>query len=231
VCFEVYYEKSAQVVGVPLPEAFASDFPDEDPLQLLWIYRLRLFSRINLCNMYLYVGNELKKFSTVPEILTCFAIQRLQKYAERKEYLLRECESALVYVQERRRFLELVLSGGLVIFNKPREEVHKLLLEHGFQKKNDSFDYCVKMPIDSLTRDKLDALHKEIGALTQQLEHVKSQSPQDMWMQELQEWRETYESGTSASAKKKTSEENCLKRRQTSEKNQAKTKKSRAPLI
>lgn len=228
VCFEVYYEKSAQVVGVAMPEAFASDFPDEDPLQLLWIYRLRLFSRINLCNMYLYVGNELKKFSTVPEILTCFAIQRLQKYAERKEHLLGEYESALVHVQERRRFLELVLSGSLVIFNKPREEVHKLLLEHGFQKKNDSFDYCVKMPIDSLTRDKLDALHNEIAALAQQLEHLKSQSPQDMWMQELQEWRETYDSLT-ASAKKKTSGENGLKRRQTSEKNQAKTKRSRAP--
>lgn len=177
VHFEIFYESENGLF-------------DKEPsnFRMYCLVKLKLYSKINISNMYLYVGNELVKFGSVREILEHFCAVRLEKYIERKDLILKEWRESVLLLREKIRFLELVITGDLILFKKPKCEIYELLKSHHFQLKDDSYDYCIKMPIESFTLEKIVDLRNMMDQLNLKISDLENKTANQIWIEELKEW-------------------------------------------
>jgi DNA gyrase/topoisomerase IV subunit B len=159
-----------------------------------WIQKFKLSTNICISNMYLYVNNELYKFNSVQEIILQFCKERLVKYVERKKLLLKGLEIDLIYLANKIRFLEMVINGSLIIFKKKKELVIKEMEILGFVKKENSFDYCVKMPIETFTYEKILELKNEENSVQKKYLEMSNISENQIWINEIDEWKNMYNS-------------------------------------
>lgn len=179
-----------------------------------WVLKLKIFSHLSNSNMYLYVENELKKFDKVYDIIVHFSDIRIKKYKERKAKILQILNQELAFLNEKIRFLEMVIFGQLVIFKRPKDEIVQEMKEKGFLLKDDKYDYCIKLPIDSFCLEKLQNLMQEKTAVEHRVSSLESKSANEIWMEELDDWVTTYkkiyrrENKEASSAKKAKDGEN-----------------------
>ena len=54
-------------------------------------------------------------------------------------------------------------------------------------KVNDSFDYLLKMPIYSLTSEKISELEKQLKETKDSLKELKETTPENLWTQDISE--------------------------------------------
>jgi len=123
--------------------------------------KLKLTSKISLTNMYLYINGEIRKFKSIKSILTQFIILRLEMYETRRIHLIQKYQDELKYINNKIRFLEMIMNDELVIYRKKKDVIVKELEELKFDKKDDDFNYLVKIPIDTFTEENLEKLYKD----------------------------------------------------------------------
>lgn len=152
------------------------------------LVKLKLYSKINISNMYAYTDNELIKYNSVRHIMEYFCRIRLEKYCERKKIILDELKNNVLYLNERIRFLEMVISGKLVVFKKPKNILFDEMKSLQFQLKDNSFDYCVKMAIESFTFEKITELKKSVADINDKIRNLSIKTSNEMWIEELEDW-------------------------------------------
>lgn len=152
------------------------------------LVKLKLYSKINISNMYAYTDNELVKYNSVRQIMEYFCRIRLEKYNERKKIILDELKNNVLYLNEKIRFLEMVISGKLVVFKKPKHVLFDEMKSHQFHLKDDSFDYCVKMAIDSFTIEKITELKKSVADINAKIMNLSNKTSNEIWIEELEDW-------------------------------------------
>lgn len=157
-----------------------------------FLTRMKLTTKLSTANMYLYVNNELYKFSNVKQIIEHFCKERLELYAKRKDIILAEYHMQLMYLREKIRFLEYVMTDKIIVFKKKKETLAQELTEHGFQKKDNGYDYLVKMPIDQFTDDKMNELIRNMQMQEETTRELEQKTPNDIWISDILEWKQTY---------------------------------------
>jgi DNA topoisomerase-2 len=123
--------------------------------------KLKLTSKISLTNMYLYKNGEICKYHSVKSILQDYIIGRLELYEKRRLYLIEKYTNDLLYIDNKIRFLEMIMNDELIIYRKKKEIIIKELEELKFDKKDNDYNYLIKIPIDSFTEDNLEKLYNE----------------------------------------------------------------------
>jgi DNA topoisomerase-2 len=148
---------------------------------------LKLTKSFNTNNMYLFDDNTIPvKYNTTLDILLDFYDMRLEFYNKRKNYMTDKLESELVILKAKARFIEEYINGTLDINRKSNDFILSLLEEHKFPKQNDNYDYLVKMPLISMTAEKIDDLTAQIKKKTTELDVLLKSSNKDLWRQDLQ---------------------------------------------
>jgi DNA topoisomerase-2 len=177
---------------------------------------LKLFTTESTTNMHLFDSQiKLQKYETVEEIIDGFYSVRMDTYAKRKAYLVKDMEKKLVRLSNRARYIQETLKGIIDLRRKTAEQVTTLLTSMDFVKIEDDFKYLIKMPMDSVTQENVDAIMKEKETTAAELEILKTTPLEKMWLQELdtlevqydvyKKYREQIQSGSSkegAAAKK-----------------------------
>ena len=137
---------------------------------------------------------SLRLFGTPEDILREHAHVRLQMYEKRRAMQLRDMEQRLLVLEARVRFVGLIVSGDINLRGQTREELTAILQrEHGLPAiatKRDAepgFEYLLNMSIHSFTREKMDGLSAESENLRVQRNALEDQTPQTMWLTELNE--------------------------------------------
>ena len=82
-------------------------------------------------------NNKLKKYADETEILDEFYEVRLDLYVKRKNYLLRKLQRDLLILENRVKFILEVIGGDIVVNNKKKKELLKILRERGYSKYSD----------------------------------------------------------------------------------------------
>jgi DNA topoisomerase-2 len=128
---------------------------------------------------------KLKIFERDGDIINYFVNFRLEYYHKRKEFLLNKLKSELKLLSNRGRFIKAILDGRIEVKNTPKDEIIKSIENLGLDKMDDSYDYLLRMPIWSLTKEVFDKLKGDYTTKKLELEELEKVDPKDMYIQDL----------------------------------------------
>lgn len=133
-------------------------------------------------------NNKIKVFNDCSEIINSFIKVKLQYTQKRKDYLIRELQELISVLNSKVIFISKVVSKKLKVSNVPKSEI-VLNLEKikDIVKVQDSYDYLLKMPIYTLTLEKIQELNTLLSEKTNELKTLESKSPQQIWLEDLNE--------------------------------------------
>ena len=132
-------------------------------------------------------NGKLIVFKNVNELINYFVKFRLTYYNKRKDFLLNELSRRNIYLSNRAKFIKLIIDGKLNLRNKPKADVISELEKLKFDKIEESYDYLLNMAIQSMTKERYEALLKEIQENTDESIRISKTEPIDMYRTDLKE--------------------------------------------
>jgi DNA gyrase/topoisomerase IV subunit B len=149
---------------------------------------LKLTRSFSTNNMYLF--NEkliLTKYKSPTDILSIFYDIRIEYYEKRKSYITEKLQRELLILQSKARFIKEYIDGILQINKKSKDFIIRLLEDRNYPKDESSYDYLLKLPIYSLTLEKIQELNKNCESKKQNLIFIQSKTPEELWKIDLEE--------------------------------------------
>ena len=149
---------------------------------------LKLVKSFSTNNMYLF--NEsliLTKYDTPIDILLDFFDIRIQYYIKRREYIIKKLKRELLILEAKARFIKEYIDGKLDINKKSKDYIISLLEENDYPMDDNSYDYLLRLPIYSLTLEKINELNKQCETKRQELLFIKSKTAEELWKIDLEE--------------------------------------------
>ena len=135
---------------------------------------------------------KLKIFESAEEILKYFVDFRLIYYEKRKEYQLQTLLHELRVLGNRGKFIKLILDGKLVVNNTPKSEIISQIEQNNFDKVDDSYDYLLRMPIYSLTKEVFDKLKSDFTSKKEEIEVLKAKEPKELYLKDLNDLKKNF---------------------------------------
>ena len=169
---------------------------------------LKLISTLKTSNMHLCktVDNDngtktikIHKYDNVNEIMIDYIKIRYEAYIKRKKYYTMVLENDMNILKYRKKFIEHLCSGKLVINKKKREEIVNSLVELGFPQlgirieSDKSYDYLLNLPIFSLSEDRILEHEKNYQKKAEELELYKNTSIENLWTSDLDKFEKKYD--------------------------------------
>lgn len=176
------------------------------------VFKLQTPLTCNSMVMFDHVGC-MKKYETVQDILKEFFDLRVKYYDLRKGWLLGMLGAESGKLTNQARFILEKIEGTLIIENKPKKELIRMLQEMGYdsdpvkawkeaQEKSveeeeeveesdeasasgPDYNYLLNMPMWYLTKEKKEELCKQRDAKLTELNTLKRKSPSDLWKEDL----------------------------------------------
>jgi len=154
---------------------------------------LKLATSVSTSNMHMFNAEcKLHKYESVAEIIDDFYGVRMETYAKRKANQVRVMEQKLVKLSNRAKYIMGNLNDTIDLRRKTNEAVAALLESRGFDKIDGDYKYLTKMPMDSVTKENVEAILKEKADTEEALEILKATSCEEMWMRELANFETEY---------------------------------------
>jgi len=133
---------------------------------------------------------KIKLFDTDTEIIEYFVDFRLGYYVKRKEWMLSKLRHELKILQNRGKFIRAILDSKLEIKNKSKEEIIKLIQEMNLDLIDDSYDYLLRMPLWSLTKELFEKLKTDFTTKKEEIIELEKVEPKDMYLDDLKELKQ-----------------------------------------
>ena len=155
---------------------------------------LKLYSIQSTTNMHLFNEKEqLRKYQTVYEIIDAYYAIRYDYYAQRKDYIILKLNAELKTLSAKARFIQYNLDTTIDLRKKSKDEIYTILTQFNFDLgENGDFNYLIKMPMDSVSKENVEKLMKEHEQKKAELETIKAQTLEEMWLKELEELKIAY---------------------------------------
>ncbi len=148
---------------------------------------LKLVKSFSINNMYLFDTDLVPvKYMTTTDILLDFYDIRIDFYIKRREHIIKRLREELEILKARVRFINEYINGSLVINKRSKEDIIADLEERKYPKVEKSFDYLIRMPIISLTSEKIDELNKTTKNKQSELDEMLKKDEKDLWKADLQ---------------------------------------------
>lgn len=157
--------------------------------QLVPSYKtLCLKSQIGMSNMVLLdKDSRPQRYDTVSDYMEVFYKTRLEKYGDRKEYILKEWNIKMGELELKRKFIRAVIDKELIIENKPKniifEEMDNMEIPRNLLSDT---------PIVKLTEDEIVNLNSKISDLEEDIIKLDHTTPEKLWLKELTEFEREY---------------------------------------
>ena len=135
---------------------------------------------------------KLKIFETAEEIIGYFVEFRLTYYHKRKEFMLDKMNRELKILSNRGRFIKAILDEKLKINNVSKALIIEAIEEMGLDKIDDSFDYLLRMPIYSLTKELFEKLKEDFTTKKAEIKKLEETDPKDMYLDDLSELKKKF---------------------------------------
>ena len=147
---------------------------------------LKLSTTLSISNMNLFDADEhLKKYTEIHDIMEEFYDVRYATYEKRKVHQLKVLRDTLHKVEQKVKYIRAVLSGKLDLRNKKQDVLYKELASLAIDMREESYAYLTKMPMDSVTQEKVEALEKEFREIQEEVARLTAMTVEQMWIQEL----------------------------------------------
>ena len=147
---------------------------------------LKLSTTLSISNMNLFDADEhLKKYTEIHDIMEEFYDVRYATYEKRKVHQLKVLRDTLHKVEQKVKYIRAVLSGRLDLRNKKQDVLYRELASLAIDMREESYAYLTKMPMDSVTQEKVESLEKEFKEIQEEVARLTAMTVEQMWIQEL----------------------------------------------
>jgi DNA topoisomerase-2 len=154
---------------------------------------LNLTSLIHLTNMYLFDENQrLSKYNSPDEIIDKYFRVRIDAYQRRRAFQLTQLEHQVRKSDSKIRYIHGVLSGQIDLRSKSDEEIDRMLIAKNLMKLDDSFQYLVEMPMNSVSTKKSSSLQIEHSRLQAEYNTLMEKTAEDLWEADLCQFEKMY---------------------------------------
>jgi DNA topoisomerase-2 len=130
---------------------------------------------------------KLKIFESVDDIIQYFVDFRLKYYQVRKDHQLDKMQHELKVLGNRGKFIKAILDGKIVVNNKSKDEIVSQIESISIEMIDGSYDYLLRMPIYSLTKEMFEKLKEDFSNKKDEIEKLKLVDPKDMYLEDLSE--------------------------------------------
>ena len=124
---------------------------------------LKLYTTQSTTNMHLFNEKEqLRKYENVYDIVDGYYDVRYNYYVKRKDYLISKLNNELKVLSAKARFIQYNLDDKIDLRKKSKSEINSIMEKFDFELgENGDYNYLVKMPMDSVSKENVEKLMKE----------------------------------------------------------------------
>lgn len=151
----------------------------------LLVNNLRLKSGLATTNMNLWNENKIVKFNNVEDVINAFYDTRLLWYAKRKEYQLRKLKAEGYKLFHTHKFINLVNSGAIVLFNKDKSSIIEQLKANAIAEIDGDHNYLLNMAIYSLTKERALKIKEQLDEKKLQITTLTDTTIEALWSSDL----------------------------------------------
>jgi DNA topoisomerase-2 len=149
---------------------------------------LKLSRSFGLTNMVLLDKNNCpRKFKSVEHILEEFFKQRKPIYTERKNYQIKEYEKIISLLNNKIKFIKLLINRTIDIYNKKKSDILSQMNQYSIPE-----DLFTNLRLSSLSEEELKELEDQINKLELDKNNLISTPPENIWLQDLKDLRNKY---------------------------------------
>jgi len=146
----------------------------------------KLTKTIHGTNMHLFHPKKgIKKYTSAEEILVDFVEIRIEYYKKRKARIILDLSSKCTTLDDKARFIEIVVSGDLVIFKRSRASIEIDLVKKFKKDENGTFDHLMNIKTYQYTNEAISELKTELKKTLTELEILKKTTVLDMWKMDI----------------------------------------------
>ena len=132
-------------------------------------------------------NNRIDVCKTPEEIFDKYFTVRLDFYNKRKVHLIGQTKRELIKLASKYFFIKAVTEDKIIINKKSKIQIIKQIESFdNIQKDDDTYDYLLRMPLYSLTKEKMDDLKAEISDKKFILNEYKTKEPTTFWKEDLE---------------------------------------------
>jgi DNA gyrase/topoisomerase IV subunit A len=135
---------------------------------------------------------KLKIFERSVEIIEYFVNFRLTYYHKRKQFLLDKLNKELKILSNRGRFIKAIIDEKLKVNNVAKSKIIEGIELLKLEKIDDSYDYLLRMPIYSLTKEMYEKLKEDFISKKEEIKKMEETDPKDMYMDDLNELKKKF---------------------------------------
>ena len=135
---------------------------------------------------------KLMIFENTSDIIKYFVKFRLDYYHKRKQFLLDKMNRELKILSNRGRFIKAIIDGKLKVNNVSKSVIIEGIESMKLEKIDDSYDYLLRMPIYSLTKEMYEKLKEDFVAKKEEIKILEETDPKDMYMLDLAELKKKF---------------------------------------
>jgi DNA topoisomerase-2 len=135
---------------------------------------------------------KLKIFETSEDIIEYFVNFRLTYFYKRKEFQLNKLNKELKVLSNRGRFIKAILDEKLKINNVSKSDIILSIEELKLEKIDDSYDYLLRMPIYSLTKELFEKMKKDFTDKKAEIKTLEETDVKDMYLLDLSELKKKF---------------------------------------
>ena len=135
---------------------------------------------------------KLKIFETSEDIIEYFVNFRLTYFYKRKEFQLNKLNKELKVLSNRGRFIKAILDEKLKINNVSKSDIILSIEELKLEKIDDSYDYLLRMPIYSLTKELFEKMKKDFTDKKVEIKTLEETDVKDMYLLDLSELKKKF---------------------------------------
>lgn len=147
---------------------------------------LKLEKTFHTSNMHLFHPvSGIKKYDSAEQILVDFLEVRMKYYKTRKENLLDNMEKLKVVLDNKAKFVRMVVEGDLVVFKKKRAELEQELTQLKFIKIDDTYDYLLGIKTYQYTLEEITKLYAEAQKIVQEIVDLRKTPVVEMYRTDL----------------------------------------------
>jgi len=145
--------------------------------------------KIKTTNMHAFDSKGvIAKYATLNDILKHYAEVRLALYETRRTHQIKALEEQLPLHTNVVRFIVSQCEDVQVpnLRRKTRMECDSLLEQHGYQTIKGSYDYIMRLPVSSFTKEVSDKHVKEMETIREEIARLQKATASDIWLADLQ---------------------------------------------
>lgn len=142
----------------------------------------KLESKIPLTNLTLFTPDKkIKVYENVKEILDNWFDWRITLFTKRKEYILNNNEKEIKSLNEKIRFIKLVVKSPEILMNKPLKTIKKTLEINRFHE----IDKLLEIKSYNYTKEYIEDLVKKSQNLQKEIDELKGTTEKELFKADL----------------------------------------------